>query len=378
MPTNNPDAPSRTVAPRLRVLTGGMELPVALSAEVTQTNNFHGDRFRVRFAPPRDAGLCPLPGVGSFAWWGAQTSVLLNVQFGIDPSPARRNAPIVGTSLIVGQVDDFSLDPDGWTVTAEGRDLTARFIDHKTEAANVNQTASEIVAALARKEGLTPVVTPTTTPVGTFYQLEHVRTALDQFSHAIREWDEIVQLARFEGFDAFVQGTSLYFQPRTQPAAAPYSLVRHIDAHGRPSGNLLSLRLNRSLTIARGVHVVVRSWHGKQARGFTRGAPSFGLASAAENVQQYVIVRPNLTEDQAQQLANQTYAEIVRHEKRISGQVPGDLRLTPRVMLRLSGTGTAFDQAYYPDTIMQRIDGHGFVTEFTAKNHDPQTQVTAG
>jgi len=49
--------------------------------------------------------------------------------------------------------------------------------------------------------------------------------------------------------------------------------------------------------------------------------------------------------------------------------MPGELTLTPRSMIALNGTGTAFDQSYFVDTIERRIGvGCGFVQRVRAKN----------
>jgi phage protein D len=265
-------------------------------------------------------------------------------------------------------VDTITAHPTNWLVHIEGRDLTRRFIDNKTEEAYVNQTSSQIVSLLAAKEGLSVQATPTTTPVGRYYQIDHDRISLDQFHRSLTEWDLITMLARYEGFDAYVDGTTLYFQKATPPSADPWVARWQIDENGIQSSNLLDLQMERALTIAKGIQVVVKSWHGKRARAFVRGAPaSTEIRSPSQsNTQQYIIVRPNLTEDQAQQLANQVYSDLSRHEKVITGQACGDMLLTPRVVIRLTGTGTDWDQVYYPVEITRHIDDHGFLMDFRA------------
>ena len=370
MALNDPSPPSGVIRPRLRFLANGQWVPVALTASVTQNNAFHASRFTVTFAPPMEAGF-PAQGTGSLAWWSQQSSMLADVQLGLIPDGGLEQ-DVVWTSLLQGEVDRITTDPIAWTVQVEGRDLTRRFIDNKTELAHVNQTSSQIVASLAAKEGLGALVTPTSTPVGRYYQLEHDHISLDQFHRAMTEWDLIVMLARFEGFDAFVDGNTLYFQPPAQPFNDAWVARWQIDEVGRQSSNLLSLRVERALTIAKGVQVTVKSWHGKQARAFVRKAGTGGASA-----QQYILVRPNMTEDQAQQLANQVYADLSRHERVLTGQAWGDTILTTRVPLRLTGTGTDWDRVYYPVEVTRHIDQQGFVMDFRAQLLPPSAESVA-
>ena len=48
-------------------------------------------------------------------------------------------------------------------------------------------------------------------------------------------------------------------------------------------------------------------------------------------------------------------AELTRHERVVIATMPGDLRITPRSMIVLAGTSTAFDQSYFVDEIERTI-----------------------
>ena len=57
--------------------------------------------------------------------------------------------------------------------------------------------------------------------------------------------------------------------------------------------------------------------------------------------------------------------------------MPGELTLSPRSMLTLSGTGTAFDQSYFIDTIERVLNFEtGFTQHIRAKNSSPRNQST--
>lgn len=360
MALNDPYGQSRVRHPRLRFLADGQQINVALSASVTQTNAFHASRFEVRFAPPVQNSY-PVAGPGSFAWWSQQSDMMADVQFGDVPDDGTES-DIVWTSVLKGEVDRIIADPIGWLVHVEGRDLTRRFIDHKTVLAHVNQTSSEIVSNLAAQEGLSTQVTGTSSPVGRYYQIEHDKISLDQFHRSLTEWDLITSLARFEGFDAFVDGTTLYFQPPVAASSDAWVGRWEVDELGRQSSNLLRLNMERALTVSRGIKVTVKSWHTKKAAGTHKTAGNRKGADA----QQYVFVRPNLTDDQAQKFADRMYADLSRHERVVTGQAWGDTLLTPRVRFQLTGTGTDWDNTYYPIEVTRRIDQHGFLMDFRA------------
>ena len=57
--------------------------------------------------------------------------------------------------------------------------------------------------------------------------------------------------------------------------------------------------------------------------------------------------------------------------------MPGDLTLTPRSIVRLSGTATDFDQDYYVSQIRFECSvTHGFPMRIEARNASPHSMVT--
>ena len=274
--------------------------------------------------------------------------------------------------MVTGGVDEYEIGPDDRTITLTGRDLAAQLIDTKTAQTYANQTSSEIATMLAGSVGLTPVVTATTTPVGRYYQIDHARMALGGFHTSITQWDLLIYLAQQEGFDLFVSGTSLYFQPAAT-SATPYTIYWQLGPDGVATSNVMDLRLKHALTLAKGVSVTVKSWHSGMKRAITaKTADPTYKDKSGDGTQDYVFYVPNLTPQQAINLANQRYADITRHLRRISFDAPGDLVLTPRLVIVLGGTGTAFDTNYFPDDIDLALsqDG-GFTMRVTAKNIPP-------
>jgi phage protein D len=335
--------------PRLRVLANGAEVAGAIEASVTSNNHYAADRFHVT--------LAPIP-----VTLAATAAITLEVQFSLDGGASF-------SSLVQGVVDMLDLDPVQGTLTLIGRDLTATMIETRTQDTFANQTSSEIATTLAGRHGLAANVAATTTPVGRYWELEHDRLVLNEFSHATTEWDLLVTLAQHEGFDVWVGGNTLNFQP---PLAsnAPQAVLRPM-ATETGSVNVMSLRLERALTLAGAIEVTVKSWHSRQGSTCMQTASNGG----AGNPLSYVYVVPNLTPDQALNLAQKRLAELTQHERVVSVEMPGELALAPRMMLRLEGTGTDFDQSYWIDEIERHLSvRHGFTQRLRAKNSSSQGQ----
>ena len=59
--------------------------------------------------------------------------------------------------------------------------------------------------------------------------------------------------------------------------------------------------------------------------------------------------------------------------------LPGDNRLTTRAMVQLVGTGSGWDQMYYPDAVTRHVSfEEGYRMDLRAKNHSPQSTVVLG
>jgi phage protein D len=344
-------------APRLRIIANGQIIAGAMDAEVVSNNYYAADRFNASIALGTDTWAAA-------SFWASEPDILLDVQFSLDGGASF-------TSLVQGAVDHVSVDPTLGLVHLDGRDLTASLIEARTQETFANRTSSEIASLLAGRHNLTPQVSPTTAPVGRYYQSEHDRITLNQFSRATTEWDLLVYLAQHEGFDVFVQGQALCFQPTAQ-AADPAASLRPND--------VIDLKLERSLTLARDIEVMVKSWNSRQNSAFVQRARASGRGGSKRTggpPQRYVFVQPNLTPDDALKLAQRKLAELTRHERTIRITMPGELALSPRSMIALEGTGTEFDQAYYIDVIERHLHHDGGLTQhILARNTSPRTETT--
>jgi len=314
----------------------------------------------------------------------------LNYILGTNPIQAQifagfpGNPDKYGTSdlqqLITGNVDNIQFDPVRRVVEMSGRDYTSLLIDAKTFDRWTNQTASEIATTLAKRHGLTPQVTATTGAVGKIYEIDKIHDR-----HGSTEWELLTWLAGIYDFVVYVQGMTLFFGPKPDPqTATPYALQwKNPDALTTTTfqGNVLDMSFSRTLTVGKGVVVQVHSYNHKQKEGFTVTYPQTkakgikpGSATAPEQVYSYIIA--NLTQEDAQQRATQIYNDIIRHELKMSAELPGDNILTPNTMVSVSGTQTPFDTMYYVESVSRRMSiDSGYTMAVRGKNHSLDTSV---
>lgn len=332
--------PSSLRTPTLTILADGAAIPGVMDLDIHANAHLAAGRFRMRAAMP-----------------AATAAALLNSATVLDLQLALNGPP---TSLLQGQADTIHIDPIHNTIEIDGRDLTARLLDARTQETFANQTASEIAKTLAGRHSLNPVVTPTTTLAGRYYGAEHDRITLGQFSRSTTEWDLLTFLAAREGFEVFVAGQALYFQPLSQ-AAAPLILT---------PADCISLSLERALTLARDIEVTVKSWNTRQQTAFSQTARSAPQGHGATGTpQKIVVVRPNLSSNDALQLAQRILSDLSSHERIVHADLPGDVTLTPRSRITLTGTNTDFDQTYYIAEIDRQFSlRHGFTQRLRLKN----------
>ena len=327
-------------APRIVVLADGAPLPNLMDADISANAHFAAARFRLRLA------LDPVTAAGLL-----QAGSILDIQLALGGPP---------TSLLQGEADTVTLDVLNQTVDIEGRDLTARLLDARTQETFSNQTASQIAETLAARHGLIPDITSTSTLAGRYYSAEHDRITLGQFSRATTEWDLLTFLAGREGFEVYVSGQTLTFAPL--PTTAPVLVLTPAQC--------LDLQLRQVLTLARDLEVTVKSWNTRQQAAFTQTARSAARSgSGAGPAQRIVVVRPNLSPNDALQLAQRILADLSAHERVVLAELPGEVSLSARAQVLLSGTGTDFDQVYYIAELDRTFSAEqGFTERLRLKN----------
>lgn len=352
--------------PRGIVVVNGVALPTCWTDFSFDENEFsQPDTFDVQIA------MSLLPRENDLRWWAAQTEIEVQLYTGFPADPDRFTTGDL-QRVFIGNVDTLSFDWVQRTIGVTGRDRTAKLMDSKTSEKYVNLTSSQIAVELATKYGLKPIVTTTRTKAGKYYQIDHVDLKMER-----TEWDLLTWLARQEQFVTFVRGAELHFRPKPTASQDPYVLRHEPPTDGPGRGNYATLRTSRTLTVAKGVEVTVKSWNGNDKKTYTKKSTRLPRNGRRGDVQKYSYNIAGLTPEQAQAKADQIRDEISRHEMLMDVTGPADNLLTIDDAVLLQGTDTDFDQVYYPASIVRTMSASsGYDWTVSLKNHSPEDQPT--
>lgn len=380
-PTANPEAALQTakaINSELRpsydfaaeIFVNKVSLGAPFSLEVSKNNNRQSDRYYIEME------LSALPENYQEAYWSSGDQKQIEVRCGFKDGKLK--------SLIIGLVDDCEIDWLTRSLTLRGRDLTSLFIDNKTAEKFANKTSSQVVELLAARRGLSSVVTKTTTLVGEYYQREHSQLNAEMSEHDVISW-----LAEQEGFDYWLEGTTLHFEQPKPVTQQPFVVnYKPPTAKSIASGTFTALKTKRSETLAKDVIVTVIAFNPKSGKAIkataTRSRIKTSNSKLTKNtrgehvlVQPYVFRIPGLNKEQAQATANKLAETITKNERNVTVDVPFDPVVDCRCRLSLRGTKTEYDQPYFIESIEYSASYEaGSRMQITAKNCSPQTTVT--
>lgn len=387
---NNPSIEPDSRSPRCAVKLGGTVIKrddsgVEISREESSPSfvagciSWEADNNAYRGADTFNITLSisALESPHTLEWFADQSIITAQIYAKADVQDPENYSPDDSDNLIYGEVDDVSIDIVHGKISLHGRDLTAKFIDTKSSEHFANKTSSQIAELLADRHGLgKSKITKTTKLAGSYYQIDHDSTTQMQ-----SEWDLLSFLADQEGFLVYVTGKDLYFGP--MPKATDYYVIewqpKNAD-HEFNVSNVITMEFTRALHISKGFVVEVHSWNEKHKKGFSsmwpRNAKAIrpGQALARQEVYRYTF--PNLTQEQANQRAQKIYAQIAAHEMKFTCYMPGDDILDCSKVIQVRGTGTAFDQLYYPESVMRSMSiSEGYRMNIRAKNTSPDLDV---
>jgi phage protein D len=361
--------------PRGAVKLNGEVIPGWVSWEVDNNAYRSADTFRVVFV------VSMLPATRDAAWFAAQSSMMVEIFAKDDYTGAGAYVPAPADSLLYGQTDEVLFDPVKGTIELSGRDLTALLIDTKNAHEFVNTSGSGIVKYIGLKHGLdiSNVHETQTGFFGDYYKDERGIYKTNEQS----DWETLSYIANVEDFVLYVKGQELHFEPRPGEQTNHYAIAWDAPNADRafPIANAVSLQFSRNLTIAKGVTVEVHSWNAKQKKGFSASWPKAakavqpGQSAAKTQVYRYNIA--GLTQDKALQRAQSIYKQIIAHEMRLTAYLPADNVLDCTKTMMVRGTGTGFDQVYYPESVMRSMSlTEGYRMNIRAKNTSPELEVT--
>lgn len=329
---------SETISARGIGLTVAInEIPVAgaTSFELLQESPFSAARFRLVMA-------LNAPGVGIEFYAGLAVATI-TVTMSI-------TAELVGSnSAFQGQIDAVTLDIGSGLALLTGRDFAARLIDAEINESFSNQTSSAIAGQFAQAAGLSAQITPTTQPIGQYYELAHNGSALGLHSRHPTRWDLLVDLAEIEGFLVGVQGSTLIFGPA--PVVAPMVL-----SYGQ---DLVALTVDRALGLL-SPSVTVRSWNPRLQGAFTATSGGSGGAGVT-------LVKPNLTHAQVLARAQFEQSRLAAQSVLLRAVMPGEFALGPSSLVQVQGTGSSIDGFYRLRSVERRIHAvDGFIQHIEA------------
>lgn len=343
--------------PRFEVLINDLPTTSGLDIEVANTRRFKASSFRIE-ADPRQLA----EDLGS-SWSTGALSVQIKVSMG---AVRGSSSTAQGITLINGMVDSVDYEPSRPRLVLSGRDRSASLIDQPLSSSYLNRTSSEIVTELASGAGLSVDVDPTARLIGQYYQIQHNKNSLSTFSRHASSWDLIVELAQLEGFDLWCSNGTLHFKSRSDKATA--DTVIQFDAgtkrYTSPSLNVMSLVVHRHSFPDNVPQVRVSSWNSKQKTVVRAYYPSV----MGDYPLIYGITKPNLLLEEAQCIAKETYRQIVGQQRTITSVMAGELGLTARSVIQLTGLGSGWDGLYEVDRLDRRLSFEGgFSQQVTAR-----------
>lgn len=379
--TINPAAATPAArSPRAIVRIGGTPVDGWIEWEATNSTFFEADTFSVSFAVSR------LPAAFNLNWFSQQTEIFLEILAGFPSNPSAPTASEL-TSLIYGRIDDIELDATETILRLTGRDLTGAFIDTPSTTQYSNRTASQIVQQICANHGIAVNITTTDAIEGSPAESLVGVYSLRSTTHmplGSTEWDVISSLARESGFVACMFGQVLYWGPDPTIGADPYQItyIPPTSSGGPPVSNVKALSFSRSMTVAKGISVTAMS-ASYTGPSITRSYPqtprtiSPGKASPYGPTTQYFVkLKVGKTPQQVEAAAEARYDEIIQHTMKLHAELPGDVLLSKATPMTVFGTGTAWDQIYYPKSIVRRMSmDEGFTMEVQAQHSTPALEA---
>ena len=307
---------------QIRVSVDGVAIPGLTGFAIRQVGYFSASRFEASFAISASGNSS----IGYFLALSGQ-KVMIEIAAGLSDY----------NTLIIGLAELIEIDLSTNLATVAGRDLTAALIDSEISTTYENQTASEIVENIAERHQLTPAISATPGLVGQYYELDYVKTILSAQTRGGTEWNLLIALAQLQDAYVWVSGTTLYFgnfnsEPIKNFEVGSFSSLKFDNINGQPTG------------------VTVRSWNSKE-KIVVNSTVGSGIMSA--------IVRPNLTQVQADR-ASQSHLNFIRqHATIMTATMPIETTLMPGININFSGTESSLDQTYIVSSVIRSLNGNG-------------------
>lgn len=335
--------------PRAFIVANGTTLN-CISVDVQMSKTHKADTFHCEI--PFGA----LPADMDEAWWSEAADISVQVLFQTDDFSG-------ATQVFDGKVDKVGHDFTQRILSVQGRDNAAALIDSKSSEKFNNQTPDQIVKQIAGRHGISVDADAVTSKGGKIFQIDYAK-----LTNRESEWTVITRLADMSGMVAYMTAGTLYFKPVDEQLPVLDVVYVPPSPASYAEGNFMTLKTSRNLILGRPVNVKVQSWNHKEGKSYEY--QSLEPTGSGEPLN-YNYTVPGLTGDQTQKLAEKRLAENTSHELMFDLTMPGDPTVTPRFLMQLSGTGTAYDQQHEITSIehsMSQQDGYRMTVSAKAKS----------
>lgn len=247
--------------------------------------------------------------------------------------------------IFSGKIDRSVFNPPKRILSLSGRDWSSSLINYEISGESfLNMTASDALAYLASKVGLSADIDTTSGFIGQFYQYEHKAHALSGMHRYQTAWDLCVGMQNEYGYDLWVENKTLYFKQKQENG----NIINLEWTSQKPGSNvyqraILDINLSNNQIYSEGIYVKISSWDARQK--------IIHSAQYPENIssgQVFNFTAPvGTTTDQCKNLAQQRYTDIMAHGKNVELHLHPYLNISTRQLVKLSGTGTSFDSIVY-------------------------------
>lgn len=353
----------------ITMAVNGKRVPGLLKFTTRKNNYWAADTFHATIAlDGTSAGFGP-------PFWSLNSPIELELFASLDSTQPP-------TSMMIGLIDVIEWNLTEQVIEVTGRDYSSTLIDTRTTEKFPNLTSSAIASLLAKRRNLLASVQATTTPAGHYYHVDHIE-ATDRTT----EWQLLTFLAEQEGFNLWVEGRTLFFEPASINPPPLKLTYAYATATSTVQANAPQWTMTRQITLAHDITVTVISWNhehktpikavatGTRTRKATKNLPG---QEPASNVapQSFVIRVPGLTLQKALALAQKKLDELSKHERKGTvSNLPMILGLSPRGTVQVVGTQTDFDQSYFIDEISRTFSARECDMTIEFKNASPQAQL---
>jgi hypothetical protein len=326
-------------APRASACVNGATINSVMRFDVTLSGSTKSSRFELTVSTLES---------GPPYWWQPLRLVPITVSISVTNSEGDDEI-----NVIEGLADSVAYDPINGVARIDGRDYSAVLINSSYQDSYCNQTSSEIATQIAARHGFMPVITDTSMLVGSYQGNDHNQVLLNAHSHVLSEWDVLSGLATKERFELFVSGTNLIFGP-LESLQTNYLTLTLSD--------MKSIRFRQECPLSGQNTVTVKSWNSwlgqtlsYAADQTTDGSASNPLALSADAGIEVALVRPNLTSQAVQQIA-QNYANKLRQESTsVEIVIPGESSIQPFDVVTVTGIGPNFDSDYLVRSVRRQF-----------------------